>query len=477
MNPLVIDRQTDDWFWRRERADRMAVIIDAADFFKAAKDAMLQARHSILLIGWDFDARIELEPKGKTLAGPNAVGPFLTWLGKRRPALDIRILKWDAGAVYSIGRGETPLTMLRWKLSGPVEMRLDGVHPPLSTHHMKLLVIDEAIAFCGGIDMTTGRWDTREHAENDPARVSPRKTPLGPWHDATTCMTGPAAKALSDLARSRWAHATGEMLGPFAGDFDIWPSDVTADFETIDVSICRTLPEHLERPQANEIERATLAMIAKARRRLYIESQYFASRRIADAIAERLAEPDGPEIVVINPDTADGWLEAQFMDSSRIRMMGVAREADHNDRFRLVYPVNEAGTPIYVHAKIMIADEQLLKIGSANLNNRSMGFDSECDVVVDADGDPQAEARIAHIRDDLLAEHLGLSEDEVRDALADGGSMIALVDASAQKQYGRRLLPLPMRELTPDEEMMAESDLADPLRPRKLARAFHKLFG
>ena len=476
MNAHALDEQTDDWFWRRERADRLSVIIDAADFFKAAKDAMLQARHSILLIGWDFDARIDLEPEGKTLDGPNPVGPFLTWLGKRRPELDIRILKWDTGMMYSIGRGETPLTLLRWKLSGPVQMRLDGVHPPLSTHHMKLLVIDEALAFCGGIDMTTGRWDTRDHAEASPGRLSPRKAPLGPWHDATTCVTGPAAKALSDLARSRWAHATGKMLGPFAGDFDIWPSDVTVDFENIDVSICRTVPEHLERPQVTEIERATLAAIATARHRLYIESQYFASRRIAEAIAERLAEPDGPEILVVNPDTADGWLEAEFMDSSRIRMMQIVRKADHNDRFRLVYPVNAAGTPIYVHAKIMIADDRLLKIGSANLNNRSMGYDSECDLVIESEDDPAVAKRIAHIRDDLLAEHLDLSEDAVRDALADGGSMIALVDRVSATN-GRRLVPLPMRELSQDEEMLAESNLADPLRPGRLKRTFRKLLG
>ena len=412
MNAHALDEQTDDWFWRRERADRLSVIIDAADFFKAAKDAMLQARHSILLIGWDFDARIDLEPEGKTLDGPNPVGPFLTWLGKRRPELDIRILKWD----------------------------------------------------------------TRDHAEASPGRLSPRKAPLGPWHDATTCVTGPAAKALSDLARSRWAHATGKMLGPFAGDFDIWPSDVTVDFENIDVSICRTVPEHLERPQVTEIERATLAAIATARHRLYIESQYFASRRIAEAIAERLAEPDGPEILVVNPDTADGWLEAEFMDSSRIRMMQIVRQADHNDRFRLVYPVNAAGTPIYVHAKIMIADDRLLKIGSANLNNRSMGYDSECDLVIESEDDPAVAQRIAHIRDDLLAEHLDLPEDAVRDALADGGSMIALVDRVSGTN-GRRLVPLPMRELTPDEEMLAESNLADPLRPGRLKRTFRKLLG
>jgi phospholipase D1/2 len=105
-----------------------------------------------------------------------------------------------------------------------------------------------------------------------------------------------------------------------------------------------------------------------------------------------------------------------------------------------------------------------------------MGYDSECDLVIESEDDPAVAKRIAHIRDDLLAEHLDLPEDAVRDALADGGSMIALVDRVSATN-GRRLVPLPMRELSQDEEMLAESNLADPLRPGRLKRTFRKLLG
>jgi phospholipase D1/2 len=37
--------------WRIERADRVALIVDAADYFAAAKAAIGQARHSVMLIG------------------------------------------------------------------------------------------------------------------------------------------------------------------------------------------------------------------------------------------------------------------------------------------------------------------------------------------------------------------------------------------------------------------------------------------
>src|SRR5690606_14729410 len=155
-----------------------------------------------------------------------------------------------------------------------------------------------------------------------------------------------------------------------------------------------------------------LQILRQARKFIYIESQYFASSRVADVIEQRLLEPDGPDFVIINPDTADGWLEAKAMDSARICLMHRLREADRHARFRLFYPVNAAGTPIYVHAKLLIADDTVLKVGSANLNNRSMGFGTECDLIIRAD-DADTSARIARIRTSLLAEHLGTSEEEV----------------------------------------------------------------
>src|SRR3546814_14968522 len=100
-----------------------------------------------------------------------------------------------------------------------------------------------------------------------------------------------------------------------------------------------------------EIETATLAISAAAQKSLYIESQYFASRRIAEAMAVRLREPDGPEIVLINPKEANGWLESKTMDAARVRLMKLVFDADAGNRLRIYYPVNEAGTPIYVPSK------------------------------------------------------------------------------------------------------------------------------
>ena len=56
-----------------------------------------------------------------------------------------------------------------------------------------------------------------------------------------------------------------------------------------------------------------------------------------------------------------------------------------------------------VHAKLCIVDDELVRIGSANLCNRSMGLDAECDVTVEAGGNRAAQNAIADLRNRLLA--------------------------------------------------------------------------
>lgn len=125
-----------------------------------------------------------------------------------------------------------------------------------------------------------------------------------------------------------------------------------------------------------EIEALHLAAIAAARRTIYIEGQYFAARCVGEALAMRLREVDGPEIVVVNSERARGWVEQKAMDAARGRLLGYLRGADRYGRFRIFRPVTAKGAPIYVHAKVLAIDGRLLRIGSANLNNRSMGLDT-----------------------------------------------------------------------------------------------------
>jgi phospholipase D1/2 len=452
-----------DTCWRIERAERFAFIVDANDYYRFAKQAILNARHSVMLIGWDFDSRIELEPEGATLEGPNRLGPFLSWIADRRPEVEIYLLKWRLGVIETLSRGETPFYLLQWMAKKNIRLKLDGAHPPLASHHQKIVAIDDQLAFCGGIDMTLGRWDTREHRDKHPNRRSPWGRSLQPWHDATTCVDGEAAKALGEIARERWFRATGETLPERPKSDDLWPETLEPTFERVDVAISRTVAAYEDHPQVSEIEELYLAAIASARRFLYIESQYFASRRIAEAVIARLIEIDGPEIVIVNPESQDGWLEEATMGAARARLIDHVRRTDKQKRFRVYYPATATGAPIYVHAKVMIVDDRLLRVGSSNLNNRSMGFDTECDLAIDAGGDETLSRKIVAVRDDLLAEHLGATPEIVATKIEDTGSLIATIEALGRN--GRRLVELEVREVGDVEDVLAETDFVDPERP------------
>src|SRR5690606_2933669 len=131
------------------------------------------------------------EPKTeKSIEGPNHLGAFLRWLVKRRPDLDVYILKWDLGVLYTLGRGATALMMMRWRADPRIHFRLDHHHPPGAAHHQKIAVIDDRLGFCGGIDITDERWDTRAHRDDDPRRRHPRGGHYDPWHDAAAAVDG-----------------------------------------------------------------------------------------------------------------------------------------------------------------------------------------------------------------------------------------------------------------------------------------------
>jgi phospholipase D1/2 len=463
--------------WRIEKAERFALIVDAEAYFRSVKETMLRAQHSIYLIGWDFDTRVPLESKRGGSDGPAKLGPFLRWLDKRRPDVRVHVLKWDLGLLHTLGRGTTPLAVLNWMTSDHVTFKLDGAHPPGAAHHQKIVVVDDALAFCGGIDITADRWDTREHKDHDKRRRRPSGRRYDPWHDATTAVSGPVAKAMGELARYRWKAATGDDLEAPPDCETPWPEGLEPTFTDIDVAIARTLPEYEDRKGVYEIEALYLDAIRTTRHSFYCESQYFASRRIAEAIAERLREPDGPEFVIVNPESADGFLEAAAMDTARAHMLDLVNEADIHGRFRIYTPVTEERQPIYVHAKVLVADDRLLRVGSSNLNNRSMGFDTECDLIVEAAADEaELRDRIAAIRDDLLAEHLGTDCAAVRDALArHGGSLTAAVDDLVGE--GRSLVPYEADDPNLFEEGMAENGVLDPERPPRLWRRLRKGLG
>ena len=447
--------------WRVEQADQAAVIIDACDYYRVIRQAMLQARHRIMIIGWDFDPRIRLD---RTEEGNSdeTLGSFLLDLARRKPDVPILILKWDIGALKLLFRGGAIRWLLRLARQKAIRFKLDHAHPTGCSHHQKIVVIDDCFAICGGIDMTGDRWDRSAHADGDPDRTRPNGQLYGPWHDATMALAGPIARAIGDLARDRWLRASGEELTPVQEEERLWPDGLEPQFRGVELAIARNIAGYRRWEPVQEVEALFLDMIARARRFIYIENQYFTSPRLAAAIMQRMGEPDPPEIVLVTPITAEGWLEAVAMDATRIRLAQIIGQADTRNRFRIFTPKTEGGDDIYVHAKVMIVDDEILRVGSSNMNNRSLGLDSECDVAIDAD-DEHERAAVAAIRTRLMAEHLGATEQEVAATFARTGSLLATIEALTRP--GRQLAMLPIEKPSDTARFIAETELLDPKSP------------
>lgn len=471
MNP---DISESDSIWCNVKASRAHPVIDAADYFEIIQTAMMNAKHRIMLIGWDFDTRIDLtRSRRKKGDPPKRLGDFILWLADRTPGLEIKLLKWNIGALKMLGRGQTIVDVAKWAMHSQIQFKLDGAHPVGCSHHQKIVVIDDKMAACGGIDMTADRWDTREHLDGDPKRKRPNGKPYGPWHDCTMLVEGDAAAALAVLSRARWELAGGEPLEPCPADAaSPWPEFLSAEYQFVEMGIARTRAEYKNAWEIREIQHLFLEQIARAKKFIYAENQYFASPKIADAIAKRMSEAEPPEIIIVGPKTADGWLEQKAMDGARAQLVRAIGEHDTKKRFAYYTPKTTGGDDIYVHAKLMIIDDRILRIGSANMNNRSLGLDSECDIVIDCDrpGNESAYDNIKALRASLIAEHVGLSAERVAQLLDSGSSMRAIIEGATAAGPSLERLYLP--ELDEAEKTIADNAVLDPENPDEMFEPF-----
>ena len=402
--------------WRLDRADRFYCIQDAAHYFQLVRRALLEARDTVFILGWDIASTIDLAPGLSGADAPTRLDALIAFIAKRRPHLRIYILIWDYGSLYTLEREPLTRWRLRWRMPRRVRFGFDDHHPVGASHHQKIVVVDDQLAFCGGIDLTGHRWDTSDHRLEEPARKTIMGLTYDPYHEVQAMVSGPAAASLGVLSRDRWRSIGYDHLPPIgtASD-DLWPSDIAPDLTGVDVAISRTMPASDGQPAIRECEALFHDSIARAKRLIYIENQYFTDDTLAGALAARLTEPDGPEVVIVVPKECHGWLERQSMGAFRDVAFRRLTDADSSGRLRLVYPIASRAhdVPTFVHSKVMIVDDELVRIGSANFARRSMGMDSECDLAVEAGGDAQVRAGIRRIRDRLVAEHLGLAVDAV----------------------------------------------------------------
>ena len=446
------------------RAGRVALLIDGEAYFNAFRRAAERATHTIVVLAWDFSSTARLHFDRGWRGPPARLGDFLNWLARRRRTLQISVLDWDYPLVFGTDRELPPAWGLGWQAHPRVEVAYDNTHPVGGSHHQKVVVIDDAMAFVGGFDLTDRRWDTPAHCVDDVRRQAGGMA-YPPFHDLMMAVDGEAARALGELARSRWLAATEETLPTAPGGADPWPSGLAADLVDVDVAIARTLPAGSGLPAVREVETLYLDMIAAAQHSIYIENQYLTAAAIGDALAARLVEPDGPEIIIVLRLLSHGWLEEHTMHRLRTGLIQRLRAADHHQRLFIYYPHIEGlkdGTCIDIHAKLMIVDDNLLRIGSANLCNRSLGVDSECDAAIEAGGNPATASAIRQLRNRLLGEHLDLPPERIEQEVRRQGSLHGAIEALAG---GRRTLRLLEEQPEWPTAVLDLARLADPSVP------------
>lgn len=428
--------------WRVDVAAHATPLIDVRNYYLAIAEAIAKARHSVFILGWDIDSRIALlrGADADSKPYPPCVADFLEWKALQVPEINIYLLRWDYSVVFMKER-ET-FSKLSWQAKTPpnVHISLDSTGPTGASHHQKIILVDDEIAFTGGMDIALGRWDTRAHTAEDPLRED-AIGPYGPYHDMQVAVDGPVVRHFAELVRMRWRRSAGcdavpirrppFRFGRTSEPTRLWPESFPPLMTNMRCAIVRTLPSGYVDPPVREVEAMYLALIQSARHFLYIENQFLTRESMAAALNARMKAVPGLRVLIVSSHNPQGIFEQEAFWGPRIRFREILEEGIPPERLRMVYPSvrkdNGDRAVIRIHAKCFICDDRYINIASSNLNNRSMGLDTECDLVFEA---TTAEQRgwITSIRHDLIAEHTDLPADDVARLIADGAPLDHFID-------------------------------------------------
>jgi phosphatidylserine/phosphatidylglycerophosphate/cardiolipin synthase-like enzyme len=385
-------------------------------------EAIRGARRHVHISSWHLEPGFAPERDGSSRS---PVRDLLAEVAERVP---VRVLVWAGAPLPVFTPRRSQVRALRDALVRGTRIRceLDACTRPMHCHHEKLVIVDDEVAFVGGIDLTSlagDRWDHRHH---------PSRAPAIGWHDAATRLRGPAVRDVAAHFALRWEAIAGEALAlpepQPAGD--------------VELQLVRTVPERtyraLPRGEFSVLE-AYMRALRSARSLVYLENQFLWSPEIVSVLEDKLRRPPSPDfrLVVLLPAKPNNGADDTRGMLGRLVAADAAGPA--GDRFlaaTIVSRTGERSAPLYVHAKIGVVDDAWLAVGSANLNEHSLFNDTEVDVVTCDAG----LARDTRLR--LWAEHLE------RDREAVAGDAARLVDELwrpiAAEQLARRRAGAPL---------------------------------
>ncbi len=360
----------------------LEVLIDGDDALGAIADALNSAKSHIHLAGWHLAPDFRLR---RDATSPS-VRSLLAELARH---VEVRVLLWAGPPLPAFQPTRSSMKAVREALTDDTRIRcvLDARERTLHCHHEKIVVVDDEVAFVGGIDISDlsgDRWDEHRH---------PPRGSTG-WHDVATRLRGPIVADVAQHFRDRWQETAGEML----------PAPVVqSPAGDTEIQLLRTVPEKTYAFAARgefSILDGYLRALKSAQRLIYLENQFLWSTEIVDVLTDKLRRPPSPDfrMVLILParpsngaDTTRGQL-GRLLDADDDAGRLLAATVRTHDAAR--------SGPLYVHAKVGIIDDNWLTIGSANLNEHSLFNDTEVNILT-LDG---GLARSTRLR--LWAEHL-----------------------------------------------------------------------
>jgi phosphatidylserine/phosphatidylglycerophosphate/cardiolipin synthase-like enzyme len=355
---------------------RLEFLVDGASVLPRMVDDIRAAKSHVHVTGWFFTPTFQMGHGGPVLRD---------LLAEAAKHVDVRVLAW-AGAplpLFHPDRGEVRQMRDELTSGNAIQMQLDSRERPLHCHHEKVVLVDDRVAYVGGIDLTSlagNRLDTSLH--------EPRNG-VG-WHDAAFRLEGPIVADVAEHFRLRWIGPLPEPREPEpAGD--------------LDAQLVRTVPDNvydgLPRGEFTILE-SYMRALRSAERFVYLESQFLWSPELIEILGGKLRRPPHPDfrVVVVLPANPNNG-----KDNTRGQLgvlVDAAKRGGSEERFLACTLFQPGGNSVYVHAKVGIVDDAWMTVGSANLNEHSLFNDTELNVVVR----DEAFIRAARLR--LWEEHL-----------------------------------------------------------------------
>jgi phosphatidylserine/phosphatidylglycerophosphate/cardiolipin synthase-like enzyme len=158
------------------------------------------------------------------------------------------------------------------------------------------------------------------------------------------------------------------------------------------------------------------------------------------------------------------------MDRARGAMIWRLRAADVFGRFRAYWPRTAGGETIIVHSKVTVIDDRIARVGSANLNNRSGGFDTECELALEAHDEP-SKWQIAAFRDHLVGHFMAQTGEAVAKARGEFAGLVGAIDSLNREG---RLQPIEPPKTTAVGAFVAKYHLGDPQDTHDAWRPFRR---